>query len=74
MRSIDRASPEHAVGGSPAIAPIPLRAFARWLWLAAVLLLIVYLVSLDQGAISRFGSLLHELTHDGRHLLAVPCH
>jgi hypothetical protein len=45
-----------------------------WLWLAALLLLIVYLVSMDQGAISQAGLVLHEVMHDGRHLLAVPCH
>ena len=37
-------------------------------------LLLVYLVGLDQGAISRSGMYLHELMHDGRHLLGVPCH
>ena len=56
------------------ITPIPLRALVPWLWLAALLLLIVYLVSMDQGAISQAGLVLHEVMHDGRHLLAVPCH
>lgn len=44
---------------------------------AAVVLLAVltlYLVGFDQGAISRTGMYLHELMHDGRHLLGVPCH
>ncbi|WP_067718777.1 CbtB domain-containing protein [Nocardia yamanashiensis] len=43
---------------------------------AAVLLalLTVYLVGFDQGAISRTGMYMHELMHDGRHLLGVPCH
>lgn len=66
MRSTDQSS--------AAIAPIPLRDFARWLWLAAALLLIVYLVSMDQGVVSRLGMLFHEVMHDGRHLLGVPCH
>jgi hypothetical protein len=35
---------------------------------------VLYLVALDQGALSQTGSLLHELAHDGRHLLGVPCH
>ncbi|MGN2641998.1 CbtB domain-containing protein [Nocardia takedensis] len=37
-------------------------------------LLALYLVGFDQGAISRSGMFLHELMHDGRHLLGVPCH
>ena len=51
---------------------------ARQLWLAlavsAGLLLLAYLVAFDQGAVSQSGMLLHELMHDGRHLLGVPCH
>ena len=73
MRSTEGGSPVPELGaaGQP---PIPLRSLARWLWLAGALLLIVYLVSVDQGAVSRTGLLVHELMHDGRHLLAVPCH
>jgi len=37
-------------------------------------LLTLYLVGFDDGAISRSGMFMHELMHDGRHLLAVPCH
>ncbi|WP_067820320.1 CbtB domain-containing protein [Nocardia inohanensis] len=37
-------------------------------------LLTVYLVGFDQGVISRTGMYMHELMHDGRHLLGVPCH
>ncbi|AVT29497.1 MULTISPECIES: CbtB-domain containing protein [unclassified Plantactinospora] len=51
---------------------------ARLLWTAlavvALLALLVYLVAFDQGAVSRSGMYLHELMHDGRHLLGVPCH
>ncbi|MFC6082006.1 CbtB domain-containing protein [Sphaerisporangium aureirubrum] len=45
-------------------------------WLAAVplLLLVAYLVLMDNGALSQAGPYLHELMHDGRHLLGVPCH
>ncbi|MFC6606131.1 CbtB-domain containing protein [Amorphoplanes digitatis] len=39
-----------------------------------LLLLLAYLVAFDQGAISQSGMYLHELMHDGRHLLGVPCH
>jgi hypothetical protein len=44
------------------------------LTVVGVLLLIAYLVAFDQGAVSRSGAYLHELMHDGRHLLGVPCH
>ncbi|TDD55045.1 CbtB-domain containing protein [Kribbella antibiotica] len=40
----------------------------------ALLLLLAYLVGFDQGAVSQSGMYLHELMHDGRHLLGVPCH
>ncbi|MFE9653648.1 MULTISPECIES: CbtB-domain containing protein [unclassified Micromonospora] len=56
---------------SPAVSP-------RMVWavlaIVAVLLLLAYLVAFDQGAVSRSGMYLHELMHDGRHLLGVPCH
>ena len=39
-----------------------------------VLMLLAYLVAFDQGAVSQSGTYLHELMHDGRHLLGVPCH
>ena len=40
----------------------------------ALLLLLTYLVAFDQGAVSQSGTFLHELMHDGRHLLGVPFH
>ncbi|MET8150816.1 CbtB domain-containing protein [Actinoplanes sp. NPDC049668] len=42
--------------------------------IVAVMLLLAYLVAFDQGAVSQSGMYLHELMHDGRHLLGVPCH
>lgn len=44
------------------------------LLVVGVMLLIAYLVAFDQGAVSQSGAYLHELMHDGRHLLGVPCH
>jgi hypothetical protein len=56
---------------SPALSP-------RIVWAAvavvAALLLMAYLVAFDQGAVSQSGTFLHELMHDGRHMLGVPCH
>lgn len=59
----------------PTGADVP--ALRSALFIAGVILLALltlYLVGLDQGAVSRSGSYLHELMHDGRHLLGVPCH
>jgi hypothetical protein len=57
-------------------APIPVRdilPFAIWFGLIAVLAL--YFVGAEQGATSLVeGSYIHELVHDGRHLLGFPCH
>jgi hypothetical protein len=57
-------------------APVPWRALAPWAVFAGVLLLgLLYLVGLDQGATALVpGELIHEFVHDGRHLLAFPCH
>lgn len=56
------------------IQPFPLRELLPALLLGALLVLTIYLVQYDQGVLSQSGSLLHELMHDGRHLLGVPCH
>ena len=58
--------------------PLAYPVSARLLWTALAvatgLLLLAYLVAFDQGAVSQGGMYLHELMHDGRHLLGVPCH
>jgi Probable cobalt transporter subunit (CbtB) len=55
---------------------VPLRDLVPWAVLAgAVLLVLLYVVGLDEGATSVVpGRYVHELLHDGRHLLAFPCH
>ncbi len=50
-----------------------------WAWLVlALALAMLYAVTLDNGFVSSqvtsSGMYLHELFHDGRHLLGVPCH
>ena len=50
-----------------------------WAWLApATAVLMLWAVALDGGVISewvgRSSMFLHEVFHDGRHLLGVPCH
>ncbi|HWD82148.1 MAG TPA: CbtB domain-containing protein [Kribbella sp.] len=55
----------------PALSP---KLLGAALLSVGLLLLLAYLVGFDQGAVSRSGMYLHELMHDGRHLLGVPCH
>ncbi|MGW4485184.1 CbtB domain-containing protein [Amycolatopsis sp. NPDC004368] len=66
---------------APAVAtPIPVRIPVRqiipWAVLVGLLALIaLYFVSAEQGATAVFADkYVHEFLHDGRHLLAFPCH
>lgn len=54
--------------------PLPVRELMPALALGLLFVLTIYLVGYDQGVVSQTGSFLHELMHDGRHLLGVPCH
>ena len=50
-----------------------------WAWMAMALALgLLYAVTFDSGLLSErvhtSGMFLHELFHDGRHFLGVPCH
>jgi hypothetical protein len=56
--------------------PIPVADIAPWAVFAAVVaLILLYLVSTEQGAFALFkGMYVHEYVHDGRHLLGFPCH
>jgi len=50
-----------------------------WVWLAAALALALFWTVLMEGgvvstAVGQSGPFLHELFHDGRHLVGVPCH
>jgi hypothetical protein len=67
--------PTTAASAVPRILP--------WAWpLMALFVLAVYAVGYDQGALlqpllgaaSRSANYVHELMHDGRHLLGFPCH
>lgn len=57
-------------------APISVRdilPFAIWFGLLA--LLAIYFIGAEQGATALVeGAYIHELVHDGRHLLGFPCH
>lgn len=60
----------------PRIETVPVREVLPWaLFGGFVLLFLVYLVGVDQGAVSVFhGTFVHEFVHDARHLLGFPCH
>jgi len=55
---------------------IPIRELLPWMIFAGLLfILALYFVGVEQGAVSLIaGSYAHEFVHDGRHLLAFPCH
>jgi bacteriorhodopsin len=61
-----------------AVDPPSIEVGELWPWAVfagALLLVLMYVVGVDQGAASVVpGKLLHEYVHDGRHLLAFPCH
>ncbi len=62
---------------------IPLGEVPLWSWLTmALLLVMLFLLLLASGELlapllgqaAGVANYLHEFAHDGRHLLAVPCH
>ncbi|HMJ32754.1 MAG TPA: CbtB-domain containing protein [Baekduia sp.] len=65
--------PEAAGTPAPIVSArelLPWAAFAGLL-----LMLLLYFVGAEEGATSLIGgSTIHELVHDGRHLLGFPCH
>ncbi|WP_216215760.1 CbtB domain-containing protein [Amycolatopsis aidingensis] len=65
-----------AVLDQPIPVRIPLREIVPWAIFAGILALVVlYFVSTEEGAVALFsGGYVHEFVHDGRHLLAFPCH
>lgn len=59
---------------SPESSVDPARLALLSLAIVLVAMLALYVVGFDQGAISRTGMYMHELMHDGRHLMGLPCH
>ena len=56
-------------------SPIPWREILPWVVFAALALLAIYFVGVEEGATSIIpGMYVHEFVHDGRHLLGFPCH
>jgi len=65
---------ETDVASAPPGATLP-----TWAWLGAtVVAVLLWAVMMEAGTVSaalgQSGPLLHELFHDGRHLVGVPCH
>jgi hypothetical protein len=62
----------------PAPLPIriPIREILPWaVFIGLLALIAIYFVSAEQGATAVFANMyIHEFVHDGRHLLAFPCH
>jgi hypothetical protein len=57
---------------TPHVVPVPL-----WAWaLLAIALFSVFVITQENGALlsAAQAGYLHELTHDARHALGVPCH
>jgi hypothetical protein len=73
-------SPSHALPAASAAArrgAIAISTGNKWLiGTVAVVLMLYYIIGVDQGAYSIFGNsmFIHEFVHDARHLLGFPCH
>lgn len=63
----------HLLDSSPTLDLRPADRARALAWLLALTALI-FLVAFDQGAVSAGQPVAHELFHDARHLLGVPCH
>ncbi|HEV7808812.1 MAG TPA: CbtB-domain containing protein [Solirubrobacteraceae bacterium] len=58
---------------APIASPAELLPYAVFAGIVAMIL--IYFVGAEEGAASLIsGSYVHELVHDGRHLLGFPCH
>ena len=61
----------------PASASVASVKVPVWAWLLlAVAVFTIYVLAQENGALLRApaAEMLHELTHDARHALGVPCH
>jgi hypothetical protein len=64
------------VAGALSVPTIPVAQLAPWaLFFGTLAMMVLFFVSTDQGAVSLLsGTAVHEIVHDGRHLLGFPCH
>lgn len=65
-----------AVARPAAPVAIPIRHLAPYaVFFGSVMFMLLYFVGAEQGALALIGgNAVHEFVHDGRHLLAFPCH
>lgn len=65
-----------AIDDAPATATIPEVKVPAWAWaVVAFAVLAIYFVASENGAaLGSAANTLHEFLHDGRHVVAVPCH
>ena len=71
----DMLAPSASLPGSVHPPAISLREIWPWALFGAALLLLLYFVGVDEGALTIVsGNTIHEWVHDGRHLLGLPCH
>ncbi len=65
------------VATTPTPIRVPVREILPWaVFVGLVALAVLYFVSTEAGAVELLATdgLVHEFLHDGRHLLAFPCH
>ncbi|MBD8506975.1 CbtB-domain containing protein [Hoyosella sp. G463] len=62
------------IQSTPRASSHPVRAALIALAIMAGAAVVLYIVAFEQGALTGTGMLMHELMHDGRHLMGVPCH
>ena len=69
MRSLETTSPQQAAALERVAVP-------AWAWLfVALATLAVYAVTMDNGTVlAGAAETVHELFHDARHFVGVPCH
>jgi hypothetical protein len=74
LKRQDMSSAIHAPVSRP--VPIPIGEILPWAAFAGILaLLAIYFIGAEQGATALIsGHYLHEFVHDGRHIMAFPCH
>lgn len=60
-------------GSTTPVSRIPGLGWSTIAWIVS-LATIVFAVGFEQGAITGGTPLFHELFHDARHLLGIPCH
>jgi len=61
---------------TPEPAAVPLDEIVPYaIFFALIAVGVLYFVGAEEGAMSVFhGTMVHELVHDGRHVLGFPCH